>query len=51
MDLSFFTIMHFPLKRRDSFLFLKNHFKNGLEPSLIFFVLFLKRKQNKKEKL
>ena len=35
----FFAIMCFPLKIRDSFLFLKNHFKNDLE-SPFTFVLF-----------
>ena len=49
MDLAFLARMCFPLKRRDSFLFLNNNFKNGLKSPLIF-VLFLNGKQNKKEK-
>ena len=37
---TFFTIMCFSLKKRDSFLFLKKHFKNCLELLLILFIIF-----------
>ena len=40
MDPIFFAIMCFPLKMQDWFLFLKNHFKNGLGSPLILVFFF-----------
>ena len=49
MDPAFFAIMDFPIKRRDSFLFLKKLFKKWFGV-VTYFCFILKGKQNKKEK-